>query len=200
MERSLQFSSSDLSKQLEVWSHLPEKQAWHWAQSHLCSISMHWPLLQVNCFSEQLVSLIGFTWSCKDLKMCRNVFFGLQQLPHPQSFWPNLVISNPCLALIIPNTREVNVVHTYIFNQSNQGLLLPSSNEASDERLEATLFESFRSYLCKNAIAVCLGLISPNPRGHWLVVEKNWCVSPNKHWQTLLVDDVAVHPSGSNNE
>ena len=78
-------------------------------------------------------------------------------------------------------------------------LALPRSSEVSGERLVAKLFESFLSYLDKNyrtlaRMELWFIMSSPNPRRHWLVVEEHWSVSPNIHWLSLLIDDIAVHP------
>ena len=73
---SLQLSSSDSSKQFEVWSQLGRNIGHSWGEilvtaeesstikdglSNRCSMLMHCPSLQVNSPSEQVVSLIGFT-------------------------------------------------------------------------------------------------------------------------------------------
>ena len=45
-----------------------------------------------------------------------------------------------------------------------------------------------------------LHLFLPDPGAHGSVVEEDRSVSPNKHWLTVLVDDVIVSPDRLNTE
>ena len=94
---------------------------WDKRRSYRCSMSIHWPSLQVNSPSEQVDSLINFTCRWYDhLMTWSSLIIWAGQYDDLMPWWSEYlsrILSHPWLShsnmtFVVTHLREVNAVHT----------------------------------------------------------------------------------------